>query len=137
MSLTAVLCETKNFVYLDLADGIIDAFIELIKRRDVKKPEEASDDDYVGAHISVMRPDEYLRVTKGRKRIKEIGEEFDYTIEKLYVTEPNWGDVQECYFISVKSPQLEALRKKYGLSKKINGHDFHISVGVRLSKLGK
>ena len=131
--LTSKLCEQDGFVYLEVPDDIIDGFIKLLKGRGISKPDKASDEkEYVGAHISVMYADETKRI---QKKIREVGEEFDYTLDKMYMTEPDsWDAVKEVYFISVKSPQLEALRKKYGLSKKLNGHDFHITVAVRMRK---
>ena len=131
--LTSKLCEQDGFLYLEVPDDIVDGFFKLIPGRGISKPEEASSDkEYVGAHISVMYADETKKI---KKKIREIGEEFDYTLDKMFVTEPEtWDAVKEVYFISVKSPQLEALRKRYGLSKKLNGHDFHITVAVRMRK---
>ena len=124
-----------GFVYLEVPDEIIDGFFEMLPGRGLDKPEAATDKEYVGAHVSVMRPEEHERIVKKKKRVREIDEDFAFTLDKLYSTEPEgWDGVKEVFFVSVKSPELEALRKKYGLSKLLNGHDFHITVGVRRRK---
>ena len=133
VSLFSTLNEHEGFLYLDVPDDIIEAFVKMIPNRGLDKPEVATDPtDYVGAHISVMYAEETKRL---KKRVREIGEDFQYTLDKMYVTTPeNWDDVQEVYFIAVKSPQLEGLRRKYGLRPKLNGHDFHITVAVRTTR---
>ena len=80
-----------------------------------------------------MYKEEYERAIKKKNKVREIGEDFAFTVDKLYSTEPEgWDEVKQVFFLSVKSPELEALRKKYGLSKLLNGHDFHITFAVRL-----
>ncbi len=113
VQLSSTLRERDGFVYLEVPDEIIDGFFKLLPGRGLDKPEAATDKEYVGAHISVMYSEEYERVTK-KKKLREIGEDFSYTLDKMYSTEPEgWDAVKEVFFISVKSPELEALRKKY------------------------
>jgi hypothetical protein len=133
--LHSTLCDNEGFLYLEIPDEIVDGFFQLIPERGLDKPSAASKEDYVGAHISVMYSEETERLAKKKKRVREVGESFSYTLDKMYVTEPEgWDEVKEVYFITVQSPELEALRKKYGLSKKLNGHDFHLTCAVRKRK---
>ena len=132
VTLTAILKEHDGFVYLEIPDEIIDGFLKLIATKGVDHPEVVSDKGYVGAHVSVMYPEEYEQAKKKKKRVSEIGDEFDFTLDKMFTTEPEgWDDVRQVYFVSIKSPQLELLRRKYGLSKLLNGHDFHVTVAVK------
>lgn len=125
--------EHDAFLYLEVPNEVIDAFLKMIPERGLGKPSLANHPtEYVGAHISVIYPEEMKRV---KKRVKEIGDDFQYTLGKLYRTRPDkWGDVEEVYFITVNSPQLEGLRRKYGLRPKLNDHDFHLTVAIRLRK---
>jgi hypothetical protein len=134
--LSAKLCEHDGFYYLKIPDAVIDGFVGLIPDGKADKPAVAyAGNPYVGAHVSVIYPDETQRLHKKRRRVKEVGEEFDFSVDKMFVTQPSdWDGVQDVYFLIVKSPQLEALRKKYGLSRKINGHDFHVTVAVKTTR---
>jgi len=38
------------------------------------------------------------------------------------------------WFLEVECKELEKLRKSYGLTNKLNGHEFHITVAIRKSK---
>lgn len=83
-----------------------------------------------GAHIPVISKREanfhYLN------EIKEKGKQFSFFIEGLYSSKPDtWPEVEEVWFLKVQSPELEALRQRYFLTSRPNGHDFHIVVGVK------
>ena len=40
------------------------------------------------------------------------------------------------WVIAVESPELEALRRSYGLSSKVKGYDFHITLGKQMPVAG-
>lgn len=85
------------------------------------------------AHISVIRPEE-LRDIGGPEKITERGHQFGYTITGLKSTTPSgWADVSKVWFLTVKSPDLESLRKSYGLSATPNmgQFEFHITCAIR------
>jgi hypothetical protein len=91
-------------------------------------PEERLD-----AHISVIRPDE-LAALGGPEKITERGKQFKYRIGGLVSTAPaGWPDMSHVWMLRVHSPELQALRRSYGLSSlpKNGEFDFHISVAVR------
>lgn len=68
------------------------------------------------AHISVMSPAEVERIG-GAEKITERGKQFAYTLGPVRVVRPtNWPGVARVYYIEVRSPELEKLRKSYGLS---------------------
>ena len=84
--LFAELHEHEDFFYLDVPDEVIDAFIQMIPETGIMKPEFVSPPQgYVGAHISVIYPEEAKRL---KRRVREIGCLYQYTIGKLFVTRP-------------------------------------------------
>ena len=128
--LKAKLKQTDDgFIYLDIPNSMINAFYSLIDEKDIEKPPyDKAENNKIGAHISVMNQDEFDEPTE----IAEIGEDFSFKLSKIYSTKPDgWDEMEHVWFISVESPDLEKLRKKYGLSKKHKGHDFHITVAVK------
>jgi hypothetical protein len=85
------------------------------------------------AHISVMRPEE-LDIIGGIDEISERGKRFNYRIGGLTHCVPDgWKEMSDCWFLKVHSPELQQLRRSYGLSSlpKNGEFDFHITVAVR------
>lgn len=113
-----------GFVYLDVPDDIIDVFYKMLDEKNKEKPPY----DKTGAHISVMYSDESENIEK----IEEIGSKFNFRMKDVYFVNPEgWDEMDRVWFIQVDSQALENLRRKYGLSKKLNGHEFHITFAVR------
>lgn len=82
------------------------------------------------AHISVMTPEEVQQVG-GSAAIGERGRDFSYTLGKVESFVPaSWQDMSRCWAISVRSVELEKLRKTYGLSPRPK-YPFHITCAVR------
>jgi DNA-binding PadR family transcriptional regulator len=64
--------------------------------------------------------------------ITELGEEFNFKLGKFYSIEPKgWKEMERVWFVSIDSPDLEKLREKYGLTKKLNENEFHFTCAVR------
>lgn len=83
------------------------------------------------AHITVMDPDE-IKAIGGASRLTERGKHFRYNLGPVYSVEPaGWTGVANVWYLKVDSPELETLRKSYGLLPKRKGYDFHITVAVR------
>ncbi len=85
------------------------------------------------AHVSVMRPEEIEKIG-GPDKITERGKSFTYTLGRMYAVDPkDWGGVSKAWYVKVHSPELQELRRSYGLSSLPNGgdYDFHITVAVR------
>lgn len=85
------------------------------------------------AHISVIRPEE-LEQIGGPDKIDERGHEFSFTLGPVRsVTPTSWDGVSKVWFIEVQSPELERLRKSYGLPAlpNDNRYKFHITFAVR------
>jgi hypothetical protein len=89
------------------------------------------------AHISVIRPEE-LAELGGVDKISERGHSFHYTLGALREVRPaGWDEMSRVWFIEVRSPELEKLRKSYGLSALPDegSKPFHITVAVRKKKV--
>lgn len=87
----------------------------------------------LNAHISVAKPTE-IELIGGPDKISERGKQFHYTLGRLYSVEPEgWPEMSRVWFVRVHSPELQELRRSYGLSSLPNDgkHDFHLSVAVR------
>ena len=126
----------KGFVYLKVSNDVIHGMFRLIDDENVEEPPYFGDKpSQIGAHISVIADDEIKE--KKIEEITELGKEFNFKLGKMYQTKPEgWDELDKVFFITVDSPELVALRKKYGLLKsyKGKGHDFHITVGVVKAK---
>jgi len=120
-----------GFVYLNLSNDVIHGLFTLIDEEGIEKPPyDKGKYNGLGAHISVMNQDEFKEETK----IKEIGREFSFKLGKFYSTEPEgWDEMERVWFVSVISPELEKLRKKYGLPQTYKGlnHDFHFTCAIK------
>lgn len=88
------------------------------------------------AHISVMRADEVEKI--GANRISELGHTFHYTLGPVRSVVPGgWAEMARVWFIECRSPELEQLRRSYGLpslptpSGSAEGYPFHITFAVR------
>lgn len=108
-------------------------FASLPKESGAEYPPAFGDRKQYNAHISVMRPDE-IEEAGGKNAIKEIGQEFSYQLGPVQVTNPaGWDEMEKVWFVKVTSPELETLRKKYGLSAKPNKgkFNFHLTFAVK------
>ena len=75
-----------------------------------------------------MYPDEIKKY--GIKKVKECGDVISFVPQTCQVVHPpKWKEIDEVYFVVVEAPQLDQIRKKYGLPKR--EYDFHITIGVK------
>lgn len=88
--------------------------------------------DPLNAHISVMT-DEEVTALGGPEKISERGKTFTYTLGGVYTVNPESSDTRKVWYIKAESPELERLRRTYGLSAKPhNGeYEFHITFARR------
>ncbi len=93
-----------------------------------------SDGKPFNAHASIIRPEELEQHNINPEDIAERGHEFAYTLGPVKTVQPaGWSEMSTVWYIEIKSPALENLRKSYGLTAKPkeNKHEFHISFAVR------
>ena len=129
---TGILKQNKQgLVYLDIDDRFVLSLIPYLKAFHLVRP------PYFnlfcapeGAHIPIISAREaafhYL------SQIHETGKAFSFEIERLYSVEPTlWPEVEQVWFFTLHSQELEAFRRRYFLFSNPGGHSFHIAVAVK------
>lgn len=115
---------SKNgFVYLKVDDAYIHALFPMLglASKGFREPPYFRRPQPIGAHISVFYQDENVSP-------KEVGQTFHFELEDIEIIHTK----NAIYAVlQVKSPELEQLRKKYGLRPKLHGHEFHISLAKK------
>lgn len=124
--LYGTLRQTKDgFIYVDVPDGIIEPFRKMIREEGIERPPTKNN---VNAHITVCMDEE---ANEHKIKITEP-KEIAFTIKGFYSVKPDgWKKVKKCWFLVVESPDIENLRKSWGLTKKDRGHAPHITTAVK------
>ena len=118
----------KGFILLSVPNAIVRGVYDTLDEPGVELPPTMGDRQ-LNAHITVMRPEEI-----DGDKVTERGHSYHYTLGPLKeVTPAGWKDMSKAWVIQVKSPELEKLRKSYGLTKLPHDgeYPFHITVAVR------
>lgn len=121
----------KGWAMLDVPNALVRGAFDALHEPGAELP--FNSDGKLHGHISVIRPEELERIG-GPDKLTERGHQFRYTLGPLKEVRPDgWEGVSRVWFISVRSPELERLRRSYGLSSKPNEdkYDFHITIGRR------
>ena len=114
-----------GYVYLKVDDAYVNNLFLLLKRAGLRKPSNFnSRSSPIKAHISVMYKNEGNSVGS----IAELGQSFSFSPTKIVEVKSNG---KEYVILQVEAPELEALRKKYGLEEKLLGHEFHITLAQK------
>lgn len=90
-------------------------------------------DGRLNAHISVFRKEDVDQIG-GPDKITERGKFFKYQLGPMQCVAPaSWDGISKVWFVKVLSPELQNLRKSYGLTPlpKNNEFDFHLTVAVK------
>lgn len=125
-----ILKNSDGFVYVDVDDGYIHNLITWIQQDGFEEPPYFGA-GLVGAHITVIYPDEIKKY--GLTDITECGEQISFVPKDCQIVYPPRGkEIDEVYFVVVESPQLDQIRKKYGLTKR--EYVFHITIGVKATQ---
>jgi hypothetical protein len=116
-----------GFVYVDVDDDYIHKLVPMIQEYGFEEPPYFGNAGLVGAHITVIYPDEI----KNHKisEIQEYGESISFTPQRCEAVYPPTWHGDEAYFIVVEAPELDAIREKYGLPKR--KYDYHITIGAK------
>lgn len=119
--------KADGFVYLKVDDDYIHALFPMlgIQEKGFKEPPYFRTKNSPGAHISVFYGDE-------RVIPEEIGQHFSFELKKIVMVKPS--KYISYVVLEVESPELEKLREKYGLSPKLHGHEFHITLAKKTSR---
>lgn len=115
----------KGYIYLKVDDSYIKDVFPLLRAEGYKEPAYFRRPDSPGAHISVFYEEETRGLTK---KITEIGQDFSFVPDRIETVR---NGRNRYIILKVTSPDLEALRKKYGLRPLLQGHDFHVTLAVQ------
>lgn len=120
--------ESGDYCYLNIDDRYIDHIYPMLAQYGrVDKPDYFSMPDGIGAHISVIYPEEMVRVLPS-----SVGQKYTFSVCGLFKAQYE-GKV---YFaLSITSPSLSAFRQLHYLTPrpiwKRQEVMFHITIGVR------
>lgn len=117
----------QKLTYLDVDDQYIHRLNPLLPWKGVAKPDYFTE-DLIGAHISVIYPEENFQPPE-----EDLSKEYIFEILGLFSAELK---EKKYYVIGIYSPDLTELRRKYGLQEKPQienkAVNFHITIGVSL-----
>lgn len=122
---TGVLVQKADgYVYLKVDDRYIHQLFPMLdlKKEGFKKPPFFRSSDSPGAHITVFNAGEHIDP-------REVGRTFGFTPKKIVVVKASKNEYYA--ILKVDSPELEALRNKYALKGKPQGHELHISLAKK------
>lgn len=121
-----LLIKSEGFVYLKVDDEYIHTLFPLLELEEngYKKPPYFRSKEAPGAHISIFYEKEHIFP-------EEIGQYFRFQLKQIVIVKPS-KDTSYAV-LQVEAPELEKLRKKYGLSPKLFGHEYHISLAKKTS----
>lgn len=117
----------NGFVYLDVNNEFIDEVCDQLPLQGNLSPVSTKPKE-MGAHISVIYEDEMI----GHEiwNLEEAGEWFTFEVKELrYVDRKTPNGEKRLWMLAADSPALQRLRTSYGLKPKLQGHDFHITIG--------
>jgi hypothetical protein len=119
---------SSGWLLLSVPNAFVQGMFDALQEPGVELP--TNSDGKFNAHISVMRPEE-IEALGGPSKITERGHSFRYNINKLKTVNPaGWAEMGKVWFVEVYSPELQTLRKTYGLDP-LPKYPFHITVAVR------
>ncbi|MDP3706285.1 MAG: hypothetical protein Q8R24_10355 [Legionellaceae bacterium] len=121
--------QNDDYCYLKIDDRFIHSIYPLLAEYgDIEIPDYFNPPDHVGAHISVIYPEERVRPSP-----ENMGQIHTFHVCKLIKAQ--YG-LTEYYALSVESASLNGLRRTHQLSPKptFKGQKimFHITVGVKI-----
>lgn len=119
-----LIVKSDGFGYLKVDDAYINTLFPMLKLKEegFRKPPYFRRHEAPGAHISVFYADENIRPT-------EAGQYFSFELKRIVIVKTSKDT--SYVILEVDSPELEALREKYGLSPKLFGHEYHISLAKK------
>lgn len=115
-----------GYIFLKVDDNFIHLLFPLLEQEGIEIPPYFRTEGSPGAHISVIYETERQQLPAN---IPEVGQSFDFSIKEF--NSIFLRDHEEVYLLVVDSPMLETLRQKYGLSPKLLGHEYHITIALK------
>jgi hypothetical protein len=125
----------KHWGLLSVPNAMVRGVFQAMHEPGAELPEA---DGALDAHITVFRPEEIEEIGGTDKLKGDRGKQFTYTIQKLESFVPSgWADTSRVWALRVYSPELQELRRSYGLASKPKNDefDFHITIATRKVKV--
>ena len=118
-----------GFIYVKISNDVINGMFSMIDEDGIEKPPYNTNEmNNVGAHISLIHSDEFPK----DDIFTDSGRKVSFKLGNFYSVKPDgWDEVKRVWFLEVESPDMESIRSKYGLSKKKDGHEFHLTIAVK------
>ncbi len=122
----------NGYLYVEVSNDFIGQLLPLIQAQgQLVPPRHYTSKKGIGAHISVMYENE--RIAEEIWNIAEIGQSFSFTVKELRTVKLSRdGKMRKLWLMAVEAPALERLREKYGLTSRLKGHDFHITLATQI-----
>lgn len=124
----------SNWLLLSVPNAVVRGLFDAMDETGIELP---TKDGKLNAHISVMRPEEVTQIG-GAEKITERGHSYRYNLGPIKCVRPSgWENIARVWYATIVSPELQELRRSYGLSSlpKEGKHDFHVTVAVRRAKV--
>lgn len=120
-----------GWLLLNVPNALVRGLFDALDEQGVELPPQP-DDGILNAHITVMTDKEVEQIGGGNN-ISERGHSYRFNLGRVKEVKPSgWDGISKVWFVEIYSPELQNLRKSYGLSALPNGdHPLHISFGVR------
>lgn len=126
----------SGYLLMNVPNALVRGVFSAMSEPGVELPP-AGPDGNLNAHVTVMSPAE-VQTAGGPDAITERGKQYTYTLGRIYAVEPEgWPEMAKVWYVKVHSPELQELRRSYGLSSLPSDgkHDFHVSVAVRRKRV--
>lgn len=122
----------NGYLYVEVPNEYISLLLPLIDCDGrLVPPRHYTSKKGIGAHISVMYENE--RIDNEIWNIDEMGEVFTFDVKELRTVKLTRDNkMKKLWLLALEAPELEKLREAYGLSNKLKGHDFHITLAYQL-----
>lgn len=119
----ALIVKSDGFAYIKVDDEYIHTLFPMLGLREAgfREPPYFRTREAPGAHISVFYVNEHIVP-------EEAGQTFHFDLKKIVIVHTKNANYA---VLQVESPELEKLRKKYGLNPKLFGHEYHISLAKK------
>ncbi len=128
----------SGWLLLSVPNNVVRGLFDALQEPGVELPPGSKGGPF-NAHVSVMRKEEVLEAG-GPDKITERGHFFSYQLGPVKTVVPmGWDEMSRVWFVEIRSPDLQNLRKSYGLPAlpQKNGEElpFHLTIAVRRKKV--
>ena len=121
----------KPWGILSVPNALVRGVFDALHEPGVELPLDSA--GQLNAHISVMSPEDIAMVGGPEALANDRGHQFSYNLGRLVrIDDPGgWPEMRSVFALLVHAPQLQALRRSYGLSSLPHGGEyaFHVTVG--------